>query len=133
MLITDLTLTLFRRSLPHTRYTHIGALGGENELAVLTVHTDEGVEGHALLGSASRSARFDTETLLTILKPVVVGRNPLDIGRQRRPMWRQRNRGATLRGIAAVDIALWDVAGKVMGRPVHRLLGTCRDRVPAYA
>jgi L-alanine-DL-glutamate epimerase-like enolase superfamily enzyme len=35
--------------------------------------------------------------------------------------------------IGAVDVALWDIAGKVAGLPIHRLLGTCRDSVPAYA
>jgi L-alanine-DL-glutamate epimerase-like enolase superfamily enzyme len=34
--------------------------------------------------------------------------------------------------IGVVDVALWDIAGKVAGLPVHRLLGTYRDRVPAY-
>jgi L-alanine-DL-glutamate epimerase-like enolase superfamily enzyme len=32
-----------------------------------------------------------------------------------------------------VDVALWDIAGQVAGLPIHRLLGSCRDRVPAYA
>ncbi len=32
-----------------------------------------------------------------------------------------------------MDVALWDVAGKVSGLPIHRLLGAFRDRVPAYA
>jgi L-alanine-DL-glutamate epimerase-like enolase superfamily enzyme len=34
--------------------------------------------------------------------------------------------------IGSVDVALWDIAGKVAGLPIHRLLGTCRDRVAAY-
>jgi L-alanine-DL-glutamate epimerase-like enolase superfamily enzyme len=32
-----------------------------------------------------------------------------------------------------MDVALWDLAGKVANLPIHRLLGSCRDRVPAYA
>ncbi len=35
--------------------------------------------------------------------------------------------------IGAIDVALWDVAGKVANLRIHRLLGTCRDRVPVYA
>jgi L-alanine-DL-glutamate epimerase-like enolase superfamily enzyme len=44
-----------------------------------------------------------------------------------------RSRSTTLRAIGAMDVALWDVAGKVSGLPIHRLLGASRDRVPAYA
>ncbi|NIR99195.1 MAG: mandelate racemase/muconate lactonizing protein, partial [Gammaproteobacteria bacterium] len=36
-------------------------------------------------------------------------------------------------GIGALDIALWDLAGKVHGAPVYRLLGGYRTRLPAYA
>lgn len=35
--------------------------------------------------------------------------------------------------IGVVDVALWDLAGKTAGLLIHRLLGTCCDRVPAYA
>ena len=42
--------------------------------------------------------------------------------------------GPVMYGISAVDIALWDLAGKAAGLPVHRLLGGAQsDRVPAYA
>src|SRR6202044_1459430 len=34
--------------------------------------------------------------------------------------------------IGTVDVALWDIAGKVAGLPIHRLLGSYRDRGPAY-
>ena len=42
-------------------------------------------------------------------------------------------RGFALRAISAVDIALWDLFGKVAGQPVYRLLGGTRDTVEAYA
>jgi L-alanine-DL-glutamate epimerase-like enolase superfamily enzyme len=38
-----------------------------------------------------------------------------------------------VRTIGAVDVALWDLLGKAMGQPIHRLLGTYREAVPAYA
>jgi hypothetical protein len=42
-----------------------------------------------------------------------------------------RSRSTTRRVIGAMDVALWDVAGKVSGLPIHRLLGASRDRVSA--
>ena len=38
-----------------------------------------------------------------------------------------------LTAIGAVDIALWDIAGKIANLPIHRLIGTCRDSIGAYA
>ena len=36
------------------------------------------------------------------------------------------------RAMAAIDIAMWDAAGKTAGVPVHKMLGGYRDRVPVY-
>jgi len=44
-----------------------------------------------------------------------------------------QNRSVMFRPIGAMDIALWDIAGKVAGLPIHRLLGTRRNNLPAYA
>jgi L-alanine-DL-glutamate epimerase-like enolase superfamily enzyme len=38
-----------------------------------------------------------------------------------------------VRAIGACDIALWDIAGKAAGLPIHRLIGTTRDHIAAYA
>src|SRR5436305_8266291 len=48
------------------------------------------------------------------------------------PLW-ARASAATVRSIGAKDIALWDIAGKKAGLPIHRLLGTSRDKILAYA
>ena len=113
MKVTDITLTMFKWAIPPWRVGQMSPLGGERQLGVVTIHTDEGVEGHSFLGSARQGADVFAGPLMDMLKPVVVGRNPLDIG--------------------AVDVALWDIAGKVAGLPIHQLLGSCKEHVPAYA
>jgi L-alanine-DL-glutamate epimerase-like enolase superfamily enzyme len=134
MKITDVRLTLFAwDDIPATQYgRHTGRFGGTSQLGLLTVTTDEGLDGHAFLGSAMRSAHHDAASLIQYLKPLVLGQDPLDRERLYQAMW-QRNRQTTLRAIGAVDVALWDIAGKAAGMPIHRLLGSYRDRVPAYA
>jgi L-alanine-DL-glutamate epimerase-like enolase superfamily enzyme len=134
MKVTDVTLTLFRWSgIPTTQYgRHTGHFGGESQLGLLTISTDEGIQGHAFLGSAMRGAQLDGESLIHYLKPLVVGQDPLERERLYQSMW-HRHRGTTYRAIGAMDVALWDIAGKATGLPVHRLLGSYRERVPAYA
>ena len=108
------------------------AFGGARRLGVVTVHTDEGIEGHSFLGSARESADVFCGPLVEWLKPTLVGRNPLDTGALWAAMWKHK-RYVSIRAIGAVDVALWDLAGKVAKLPIHRLLGTCRESVPAYA
>ena len=68
---------------------------------------------------------------MTFLKPLLVGEDPLDIGRHWRRMSNLSHFVSPI-SVGTVDVALWDIAGKAAGLPVHRLLGTCRDRIPAY-
>jgi L-alanine-DL-glutamate epimerase-like enolase superfamily enzyme len=134
MKITDVTLTLFAwDDIPVTQYgQHTGKFSGQSQLGLLTISTDEGVEGHAFLGSASRGANIDAESLIQHLKPVVMDQDPLDRERLYQGLWK-RNRNTTMRAIGAVDVALWDIGGKVAGLPLYRMLGAYRDSVPAYA
>ena len=131
MKITDVSVTMFNwNSAPWQ--TGTGSFGGKRLLGIVTVHTDEGVEGHAFLGSSRQGADAYAGPLIEFVKPFLVGQNPLDSGAIWERMWKM-NRSVSTNAIGAVDVALWDIAGKVAGLPIHRLLGTCRDRVPAYA
>ena len=72
-------------------------------------------------------------TLTSAFRDKLVGRNAMareriwhDLLMWERFGWPPKE----LRG--SVDIALWDIAGKKLGQPIWRLLGACRDRVPAY-
>ena len=72
-----------------------------------------------------------------VLSPLLVGADP----RYRRSLWEEMRkcvdvaRGKSSAGmvdIGAVDVALWDLYGKLTGEPVWRLLGGYRDRVAVY-
>jgi L-alanine-DL-glutamate epimerase-like enolase superfamily enzyme len=131
MKITDVSVTMFNWNSASWQ-TGTGSFGGKRLLGIVTVHTDAGVEGHAFLGSSRQGADAYAGPLIEFVKPFIVGQNPLDSGAIWERMWKM-NRSVSTNAIGAVDVALWDIAGKVAGLPIHRLLGTCRDRVPAYA
>jgi L-alanine-DL-glutamate epimerase-like enolase superfamily enzyme len=134
MKIDDLTLTLFEwPGIPSTKYGHhTGQFSGSSQLGLLTLKTDAGVEGHSFLGAASRPAYLDARSLIDQLKPMVMGQDPLDREKLFRSLC-QRLRATTLRAVGAVDVALWDIAGKIAGLPVYQLMGAARHSVPAYA
>src|SRR5215813_10940070 len=134
MKITDVTMTLFSwESIPSTIYGHHTARPtGKSDLGLLAVATDEGITGHAFLGTSSNPASLDGPGLIRFLKPVLMDQNPLDRERLNRLLW-GRARAATVRSIGACDVALWDIGGKVANLPIHRLIGTCRDSISAYA
>jgi len=67
----------------------------------------------------------------------VLGADPFEIEALVQQVWRsdyERAGSVAMSAIAAVEIACWDVVGKALGQPVHRLLGgAVRSRIPAYA
>src|SRR5258708_34549774 len=133
MKITDVSLTRFAwDDIPPTQYGQHSKSSGSSALGLLRVRTDEGIEGNAFLGSASNSATTDGQGLITHLKPVLMGKDPMHREALVAELWKKQ-RPAGVRAIGAVDVALWDLLGKAMGQPVHRLLGTFRESVPAYA
>ncbi len=133
MKISDVSLTLFAwDDIPPTQYGLHSRFSGSSALGLLALRTDDGVEGHAFLGSASNSATTDGQGLITHLKPLLMGKDPMRREALVAELWRKQ-RVAGVRAIGAVDVALWDLVGKAIGQPIHRLLGTYREAVPAYA
>lgn len=100
------------------------------------VFTDEGITG---LGECSpMNAPVLAHFVETVLRPLCLGRDPLQIDRLWTEMFYRPYKlgvmGAHLEALAGVDIALWDILGKATGLPVCVLLGGCyRDRVRMYA
>ncbi|MCY3972413.1 MAG: mandelate racemase, partial [Acidobacteria bacterium] len=136
MKIDDLSITLFAWNdiPPHSYlgrgpFDPAGKADQVGELALVTIRTDDGVEGHSFLGLG---ASGPAQQLLRMLKPIVMGRDPLAREQLYQEML-ERRLVVQPWVVGAVDVALWDLAGKAAGEPIHRLLGTYRDRLPAYA
>lgn len=106
---------------------------------LIEVHTDTGIVGKASIyfGRIDRGPAVLAQIVNEVLGPAVVGRDPYFVRGIRDDLWRLTDYhgtvGLALNGIAGIDIALWDVLGRAMEKPVWRLLGAQRDRVPAYA
>ncbi len=133
MKIDDVSLTIFAwDDIPATRY-HAGvAFRGSSDLGLLRIRTDDGLEGHAFVGSASNPSSMDAQQVIRWLKPLLMGQNPLERERLHRQML-LLSRSVSYRNIGAVDVALWDLAGKFAELPIHALIGTYKTSIPAYA
>jgi L-alanine-DL-glutamate epimerase-like enolase superfamily enzyme len=135
MKITNVTVTLWEwKDIPPTRYNKeiASASSGSTEMALVTINTDEGIDGYGFLGSALYSGKKFAPVVVEDLKPILMGSDPL----ARERLWQamvQLAQGSNLLAVGAVDVALWDLAGRAAGVPVHRLIGSYRDSIPAYA
>jgi galactonate dehydratase len=97
------------------------------------VHTDEGITG---LGESGAWGYLEaSERVVAKFAGYLVGEDPLRIEHHWQYLYRWSHfRGAAIMGaLSAIDIALWDIAGKHFGVPVHQLLGgACRSKARAY-
>src|SRR5580704_11797137 len=88
------------------------------------VHTDVGLIG---LGETYPHPEAESAIIHDSLAPVLLGRNPFSIDRLWADMFQAISysgwAGAEMRAISAIDIALWDLAGKTMEVPIYQLLG----------
>jgi L-alanine-DL-glutamate epimerase-like enolase superfamily enzyme len=101
--------------------------------ALIIIKTDE---GHVGIGSVFTDARL-VEAALGVLRPLLIGESiePMRVSEKlhQNTFWMGRG-GSLTHAISGIDIALWDIFGKVTGQPVGRLLGgRYRDKVKAYA
>jgi L-alanine-DL-glutamate epimerase-like enolase superfamily enzyme len=115
-------------------YGSAGGVQSARGALLVEVETDDGIVGIGEAGTGGGSTRHVIERQL---RPLLLGEDPLLIeGLWQKIFARTRQfgrRGIVMNALGGIDIALWDIAGKVARLPVYRLLGACRDRVEAYA
>ena len=133
--ISDVIAHPLRAILPDAQRTSQGDWPSL-DIVVVEVRTDAGIVGWGECLARTSSPAY-AAAVETILKPVLVGRNPFEtasLWRAMRGRLTGRAGGMLVESIAGVDIALWDIMGKVAGLPVHRLLGGAgRRQILAYA
>jgi len=120
-----------------------GIADGSQDDLVILVSTDEGITGIGEVDSAPEAVQAlvhqrGSHAVATGLRDALIGEDPLEVERLWDRMYRSviyvGRRGIAIHAISGIDIALWDLKGKALGRPVCELLGTpVRDRVRAYA
>ena len=133
MRVTEVLVSLHRvtreRPIRNGLYTYT-----TSGTTLVRVRTDDGVEGIGWAGGQAGPDRAVFEAAQA-LSELAIGLDCLDVERLWERMYQPKlygRRGLTTRAMAAIDIAMWDAAGKTLGVPLYKLLGGHRDRVPAY-
>ena len=119
---------------PERRFHYAGGICTGRLTSLIKVYTDEGVVG---LGSVYSHPDLVRTIVEGQLRPLLVGADPLEI----ESCWQRcytltrwyGRKGAAVSALGGIDIALWDIRGKVEGKRICDLLGPAGDSVPAYA
>ena len=133
MKVTDVRMESYRwpRKKPIRNGRYVYPTAG---LDVVKIETDDGPTGLGLSGGVEQAVGIGRE-ILSHLKQYVIGQDPFDTERIWEEMWQPKlvgRRGVTTRVISGIDIALWDLKGKITGQPVSKLLGGYAEKIPVY-
>ena len=133
MKITGIEVIPFETSAPRISF---GELLSDHTIVqtVTKVATDEGVEGYYFgghfHGDQDGLLAWRPALITRFLGPLLAGNDPFD----RERIWQQLWAAKLPENVCSViDLALWDLAGRAAGLPVHKLLGGARETVKAYA
>jgi L-alanine-DL-glutamate epimerase-like enolase superfamily enzyme len=140
MRITQIESQLLRLPLSRPVTSLAGGEGASriDRINMLVVHldTDAGHRGLGFAYSLEGGGRAFKVITDDDLAPLLVGEDPLDHERLgARVYWRLQTigrRGLVAQTYSAIDLALWDLKGKIAGLPLFKLLGGARESAPVY-
>ncbi len=107
------------------------------EFLFVEVSTDEGITGWSEITTTTKIANRALTAMLRQINTMMVGEDPAHIERLWHKLFRSftymGSRGAAVECVSAIDIALWDIRGKALGKPIYELLGgPVRDEIALY-
>lgn len=99
---------------------------------VVEIETDNGIVG---LGNVALAPKIAKAIIDEYLAPLVIGQDPWDYEYLWQRMYRATHawgrKGVTMAAISAVDLAIWDILGKSVNKPVFKLLGgRTKEKIP---
>lgn len=120
-----------------------GIADGSQDDLLVRVHTNEGLVGIGEVDSAPEIVKaviqaHSSHLIALSLRDALIGEDPNDVERLWQKMYRASifygRRGVAIHAMSGIDIALWDIRGQALGKPISELIGKpVRDRVRAYA
>jgi L-rhamnonate dehydratase len=136
--ITDVEAIILRQA-----NIDVSRADGSQDALIIRVHTDEGVIGLGEVDSIPSVVKAIVDAPASHsnasgLRNLLIGEDPFEIERLWEKMYRGSiyygRRDVAIHAMSGIDIGLWDIKGKALGLPVHRLLcGPHRSSIRAYA
>ena len=115
-----------------------GITGGITHQGILRIRTDDGFEGNSIIGQHRINSMIQIENIQKRFKHHLLGKDPLTSIE----LWTHINKMPKVSinrfspmdfsSWASIDVALWDLKGKITGLPVYSLLGGTEEKIPAY-
>jgi L-alanine-DL-glutamate epimerase-like enolase superfamily enzyme len=106
------------------------------DLLIVEVETRSGIKGMGYLQPLAGGLRTIECCIHEMLEPLLIGSNPADVEALWDRMWDatyiQGRMGISVMAMSALDIALWDLAGKLAGMPLYELWGGAAADLPIY-
>lgn len=119
------------------------AADGTQDDLIIKVETDEGITGYGEVDTSPYVGKAVVDAYMSHgtcygLREVLIGSDPFDHEQIWNDMWAKTyyygRFGPVMHVMSGIDMALWDIMGKAVGKPVHKLLGgSYVDKVRAYA
>ncbi len=136
MEITKITSHILQYDMPQT-LGYSQQFYDKRTAHLIEVETDEGFTGWGECFGPGNIALANRTIVQDVIQPMILGHSPLD----RDVLWHKTynlmrdhgQKGMPMQALSGVDIALWDIAGKVANLPLYQLIGGAhRKQIPVY-
>ena len=104
---------------------------------IVELQSDDGLTGESYVFTLNGIRLKSLHEMILGFTHQVQGRDPFFVSQIWQDIWNEMNpighKGFSIAALSALDTACWDLIGKAMDKPLHKVFGACRDRVKTYA